>query len=76
MDVGHWTKGAKPMRYLVCLTAMFFATSANAAINYNASKSNTVHKTYNSSHSNTRAKAKAKSYNASHSNKGTVTLVK
>jgi len=62
------------MRLLVCLTAMFFATSANAAINYNASKSNTVHKTYNSSHSNTRAKAK--SYNASHSNKGTVTPVK
>ena len=67
------------MRVLVCLTAMFFATGASATINYNASKSNTVHKTYNSSHSNT----KAKTYNASHSNKGaahsnkgTVSLVK
>jgi hypothetical protein len=62
------------MRYFVCLIAMLFATSADATINYNASKSNTVHKTYNSSHSN--ARTRAKTYNASHSNKGTVTLVK
>ena len=55
------------MKLTAIIMSLLLASSAQASVNYNSSKSNTASINYNASKSNTRS-AHAKSYNASHSN--------